>query len=65
MAYDVGVQLGIGHAKQIAAPLDLQVRRAEHYLLAKTSNRIILTCKEMSDQIVQAWQMFRNKIGED
>ena len=58
------MQLGIGHAKQIAAPLDLQVRRAEHYLLAKTSGQILSACQEISEQIVQAWQMYRANIGE-
>jgi hypothetical protein len=62
VAYDISVQLGLGHAKQIAAPMDLQLRRAELYLLAKTEAQIKSVCHEMYLQIVSAWEMFRTKV---
>jgi hypothetical protein len=62
VAYDVGVQLGRGHPKQIAAPLDFQLRREQLRLLIKYEPRLKQASKELADQTVAAWKQFRARV---
>ena len=58
VAYDVGVQLGLGHVKQIAEPLGLQLRREQLLMLELHGEKIKLACKEYADLTVKAWKRF-------
>lgn len=58
VAFDVGVQLGHGHTRQVAAPFDAQLRREQleaitvRYPAIRTSSRVY------AEQVVEAWQAF-------
>ena len=58
VAFDVGLQLGRGHVKQIAQPLDLQLRREQMRLLDRDTEKIKSTCRELADHVTQAWNRF-------
>lgn len=58
VVYDVGAQLGLGHTKHIAAPLDLQLRREQLQLLDRDEEKIKATCVELEANVVDAWQQF-------
>ncbi len=58
VAFDVGLQLGRGHVKQIAQPLDLQLRREQMRLLDRDAQKIKSTCRELADLVVRAWNRF-------
>ncbi len=60
VAFDVGVQLGRGHPKQIASPLDLQLRREQLRLLSQYEARIQRDRLKLADLTVQAWRAFCN-----
>jgi len=62
LVYDVGVQLGLGHPKHIAAPFDVQVRREQLLFLSKYDTRIKETCGELTAQTVEAWKLFKEKV---
>ena len=62
MAYDVGVQLGKGHVKHIAAPLDLQLKREQLQLLDTHEAEIRKTCQELAQQPISAWKAFIRKV---
>ncbi len=65
VAYDVGVQLGRGHTNQIAAPLDVQLRREQLSLLASTEAQIKKMCLELTDEVVAAWELFCDEVRKD
>lgn len=58
VALDVGVQLGKGHIKHIAAPLDLQIRREQLHLLSSYESEILDACAEFANETVAAWERF-------
>jgi len=60
VVYDVGVQLGKGHVKQIASPLDLQLRREQLQFLKKNEAALKTACRELTEETVAAWQMFHD-----
>jgi len=62
IAYDVGVQLGQGHPKQIAGPFDIQVRREQVLFLKKYDTKIKEACRKLADQTVEAWKLFKEKV---
>ncbi len=62
VAFDVGVQLGKGHIKHIAAPLDLQIRREQLHLVNSFQSEILSACDELADQTVSAWANFCSAI---
>ncbi|MGH1363726.1 MAG: DUF2252 family protein [Calditrichia bacterium] len=62
--YDVGVQLGKGHVKHIASPLDLQLRRAQQKLLKEHYDELTALCAELAVETVEAWEMFTAAIAE-
>ncbi|MFQ5771534.1 MAG: DUF2252 family protein [bacterium] len=59
---DIGVQLGQGHPKQIAAPLDIQLRQEQLRILSKYEPQIKTACRELADQTVAAWKKFCSNI---
>ena len=64
VAHDIGVQLGRGQPKQIAAPLDLQLRRACAELVDRLHGRIESMSMELADRTVAAWERFRRETRE-
>jgi hypothetical protein len=58
IVYDVGVQLGRGHPKQIAAPLDFQLRQTQLRWLEKHSNELKLACQKQADEVEYSWEKF-------
>ena len=48
VAYDVGAQLGWGHTRHVAAPLDEQLRRAQLASLAQIEGKV----RDAIDQLV-------------
>ncbi len=59
VAFDVGVQLGRGHVKAIAQPLDLQLRREQMRLIDRDAEKIKTACREIADLSVDAWRQFK------
>jgi hypothetical protein len=64
VAFDVGVQLGLGHVKHIAAPLDLQIRREQLLLLDQYQAEIKQAVAQLDEQTVAAWETFCGKVKE-
>jgi hypothetical protein len=64
VAYDIGVQLGRGHPKQIASPLDLQVRREQLRLLERDEARIKATTEDLALEVTAAWKKFSEALRE-
>lgn len=60
VAYDVGVQLGRGHTKQIAAPLDIQLRREQIRRLTLYEDKLKKTCLELTELVMAAWREFKS-----
>ncbi len=60
VAFDVGLQLGRGHVKQIAQPLDLQLRREQLRLLDRDTEKIQAACRDLADLVTAAWERFRD-----
>ena len=65
VAFDVGVQLGRGHVKAIAQPLDLQLRREQMRLIDRDAEKIKAACHELADLVVDAWERFKAARPED
>ncbi|NIR51659.1 DUF2252 domain-containing protein [candidate division KSB1 bacterium] len=65
VVYDVGLQLGKGHPKQIAAPLDLQLRREQLRLLIKYEQVLKETRKELAQLAISAWEGFCLQVNKD
>ena len=65
IVYDVGVQLGRGHPKQIAAPLDFQLRQAQLRWLEKYSDELKLACESKADEVKYSWNKFSEKVLTD
>ncbi len=59
VAFDVGAQLGLGHPKQIASPLDLQLRQEQILFLAAHAKKLPRICRDLAKEIVSAWAAFR------
>ncbi|MCB9645615.1 MAG: DUF2252 family protein [Deltaproteobacteria bacterium] len=58
VVHDVGVQLGRGHAAQIAAPLGQQLRRALLTMLEANRGEILRLSADMAKETVAAWKRF-------
>ena len=59
VAFDVGIQLGRGHVKAIAQPLDLQLRREQMRLIDRDAEKIKAACRELAGLTVEAWEQFK------
>ena len=55
VAFDVGVQLGKGHPKHIATPMDAQLRRDVLTYVRDHASEIHETCRALADETVAAW----------
>ena len=64
VAYDVGVQLGRGHPNQIAAPLDLQLRKALLTLLVKHEADFRRGVRSLAADVQDAWHRFAAEQSE-
>lgn len=58
IVFDVGVQLGKGHVKHIAAPFDLQLRLQQNECIKNNYDDIKLQCRELEKLTVDAWTLF-------
>ena len=63
IVYDVGVQLGKGHVKHIAAPFDLQLRKQQMQVLAANDAIIHNECKRLEQLTIEAWKLFCVSLG--
>ena len=61
VAYDVGVQLGLGHPNQYEEPLALQLRREQVRLLDRDEAQIKEASRQLTTQIEQAWRDFSSR----
>lgn len=59
VAYDVGVQLGRGHSRQIAAPLDAQLRAEQMRILDRDRLNLEQAVKDLTRLTFEAWELFR------
>lgn len=64
VVYDIGVQLGKGHVKHIAAPFDLQLRREQLQIIDKHKAEFVVACQDFADLVVAAWQKFTKSVRE-
>jgi len=58
VAYDVGVQLGRGHPKQVADPFGVQFRAEIQTLLTANEPRILAVAQKVELEVVDAWERF-------
>jgi len=65
VAYDIGVQLGCGHPKQIADPLDLQLRHAQLRWLQRYEGLIRLACDDLAKEVTTCWERFCCRVEEE
>ncbi len=59
VVYDVGVQLGRGHAKDIVAPYEFQLRRALTVWLDDHGDDLREAITEMTSEALSAWRQFQ------
>lgn len=59
VAYDVGVQLGLGHPKQIGAPFGAELRHSQWLLLEDNKAGVVQSCDTLAEEVTQAWKAFR------
>ena len=58
IAYDVGVQLGRGHPKDIAAPHDEKLRREQRAIVAELDGKLRRVVGDFTNRVVSAWQRY-------
>ena len=61
IAYQVGLQLGRGHIRELATPFDDQLRRAVRDMLRDYGPRIRATVDKMTERTLASWQHFRDE----
>ncbi len=61
LAYQVGLQLGRGHIRQIVTPFDDQLRRAVRDMLRDYGPRIRATIDGMTERTLASFQHFRDE----
>jgi len=61
VAYDVGVQLGLGHPNQYEEPLALQLRREQVRLLDRDELQIKETSRALAGLVERAWSDFSSR----
>jgi hypothetical protein len=62
VAYDAGVQLGIGHPKLAATPFDQILRRQLLEHLDAHPDEIERLSGELADQVIEAWRRFASEV---
>lgn len=63
IAYDVGLQLGRGHVREIASPLDLKLRRAQLRSFKSSERDIRAAVDELADRTVRGYASFCRAAG--
>jgi hypothetical protein len=63
IAHDVGLQLGRGHTRAIASPLDSQHRRAQLAMVDELEDAMTRTIVDLSERAVESWEEFGTEIG--
>ena len=58
VAFDVGVQLGIGHYKMAASPFDEMLRQQNRQRLLEHPNEVSAISLELADDVLEAWRWF-------
>ena len=61
VAYDVGVQLGLGHPNQYEESLALQLRREQIRLLDRDEAQIRAASRALAEQVERAWSDFSSQ----
>jgi hypothetical protein len=61
VAYDVGVQLGLGHPNQYEKLLALQLRREQIRLLDRDESEIRKASRALAEQVERAWSDFASR----
>jgi hypothetical protein len=59
IAFDVGVQLGLGHPKGLGPPLDPALRESELRFMSTHEARLKAVSTTMADEVIAAWERFR------
>jgi hypothetical protein len=65
VVYQVGLQLGRGHIRQLATPFDDQLRRAVRDMLRDYGPRLRATIHTMTERTLASWQQFRAEAARD
>lgn len=65
IAFDVGVQLGKGHPRGIATPLDSQLRRAQRQLVEELEDELGQSALMLAQQVEEAFERFRKLADDD
>ena len=63
IAHDVGIQLGLGHPKEIADPHALQLRRALLAAVDEFEEDLLRTARDLDRMTIAAWKQFRTEAG--
>lgn len=58
IVYDIGVQLGRGHVRAIATPLDVQLRRTQADYIERHEEQLREAVGRLTDANVAAWERF-------
>jgi hypothetical protein len=61
VAFDVGVELGLGHPKRIAARFDREFRESILQAVSAREARLKGLSKHMADEVETAWARFRDR----
>jgi uncharacterized protein (DUF2252 family) len=61
VAFDAGVQLGLGHPKLVAPPLDVPLRQSVLQFLDAHVARIDELSRELADEVTDSWSRFRDQ----
>jgi hypothetical protein len=65
LAYQVGLQLGRGHIREVATPFDNQLRRAVRDMLRDYGPRVRATIDSMTERTLASFQHFRDEAARD
>lgn len=58
IVYDIGVQLGRGHVRAIASPLDVQLRRTQADYIERHDEQLRRAIDRLTEASVTAWERF-------
>jgi hypothetical protein len=58
VAYDVGVQLGLGHVRDVAAPFDRMLREGQLALVRRYRDNLLTGSTNLAADVTAAWERF-------
>jgi hypothetical protein len=64
VAYDVGVQLGLGHPKEVADPHEFELRHALLESVDELEDDLLRTIQDLTENMISAWEKFCDKVEE-